>query len=182
MLKYANSIILSILVTLFPIPSSAGGVSIGDWELIDFSFEGTRYCNIEYESYLKGVFLEVRKTDVGVVIVMAYWRNWGELEGLSDVPAFIDNGVSEQRFQISFVGRDNMFANGYSRIVLGDYDGSDIYYPTDQADSFLDHITANQEFSVKMYHRKDGEKVLFNFDLEGTKQAIELFNACRFNY
>lgn len=181
MLKYAQSIIVSILVTLFSTPSFAD-VSIGDWELLDFSFEGKRHCVITHESYLKGVFLQVKKTDVGVVIVMAYWRNWGELEYLSDVPAYIDNGVSEQRFQISFVGRDKPFANGYSRIVLGDYDRSDVYYPTDQADSFLDHITANQEFSVKMYHRIDGEKVLFNFDLEGTKQAIELFNACRFNY
>lgn len=181
MLKYAQSIIVSILVTLFPITSFAG-VSIGDWELLDFSFEGKRYCGITHESYLKGVFLEARTEKGGVTVVMAYWRNWGELEYLSDVPAYVDNGVSERRFQISFVGRDGSFANGYSRIVLGDYDRSDIYYPTDQADSFLDHIAENQEFSVKIYHRKDGEKVLFNFDLEGTEQAIKLFNACRFNY
>jgi hypothetical protein len=181
MLKYAQSIIVSILVTLFPITSFAG-VGIGDWELTDVSWEGTHSCKITYESYLKGVFLEVGKSNGGVAVVMAYWRSWGELEYLSDVPAFIDNGVSERRFQISFVGRDYPFANGYSRIVLGDYDRSDIYHPTDQADSFLDHIAANQEFSVKMYHRKDGEKVLFNFDLEGTKQAIKLFNACRFNH
>ena len=136
MLKYAQSIIVSILVTLFPIKSSAG-VDIGDWELTDFSFRGKRYCSMTYESYLKGVFLEVRESNGGLAVVMAYWRSWGKLEYLSGIPAYVDNGVSEREFQISFVGRDAISANGYSRIVLGDYDRSDVYYTSDQADSCL---------------------------------------------
>lgn len=163
---------------------SFAGVSVGDWELLDFTFEDERSCHLSHESRIWGYVIEINKGTRGPEVMFARRRGFGDLEGLSGVPVYVDNGQSEKKIYASFVLRDrsDFDSKGYSRLVFGDHNPGDIYFNTQDAFPFLEHISSNKEFTINVYHRTKGKRVLFEFDLDGTEYVTELFRNCYYNY
>jgi hypothetical protein len=164
---------------LFIQPSTSySATKVGDWEVLDFEFDGFHYCSIKYESWFGRKIIDIGKSGSGVEVRIFKKRGYGIIENLSGIPIAVNNGISEKRFKMSVT--PNWHDEG--GIFLGDYDASDTYKLTTEYGRFLEHISENDEFSLNVYHRIKGKIEVVSFDIEGTKMAAKLFDDCLYKF